>query len=111
MRVKKSLSIVLSLLLLISAMYVPLAFTAYADASAFEAQHMEVNFDDYDAANTYKIYQGVASPDSYDEWDGTKPNPINGTSIKVGDFESGWSGGNGTEENPYKITTAAQLAK
>ena len=96
MRVKKSLSIVLSLLLLISAMYVPLAFTAYADAS-FEAQHMEVNFDDYDAANTYKIYQGVASTASYDTWDGN--------------YSSGWEGGSGTKEDPYQIATAEQLAR
>ena len=99
------------MVLLATAMYVPVEFTAYADASAFEAQHMEVDFDGYDAENTYKIYQGVASPDSYNEWEGIEPTPLNGKSIKVVDFESGWSGGNGTKDSPYEITTAAQLAK
>ncbi len=108
---KRLLSAILSMVLLATAMYVPFAFTAYADASAFEAQHMEVDFDGYDAENTYKIYQGVASPDSYNEWEGIEPTPLNGKSIKVVDFESGWSGGNGTKDSPYEITTAAQLAK
>ena len=103
---KRLLSAILSMVLLATAMYVPLAFTAYADASAFEAQHMEVNFDGYDAANTYKIYQGVASTASTTVWDGTKSSGSYDT-----DFRSGWAGGKGTATDPYRISTAKQLAR